>query len=75
MIILPKESKKYSVTAKTDEPYAKEVCKVLIAKPCSIGQIAKDNIQNLVTWLRKRIAGLRVCNTKTALTQIGRAHV
>jgi len=43
MSILPKESKKYSVSAKTDEPYAKEVCKVLIAKPCSIGQIAKDN--------------------------------
>ena len=43
MSILPKESKKYSVSAKTDEPYAKEVCKVLIAKPCSIGQDAKDN--------------------------------
>ena len=43
MNILPRESKRYSVSAKTDEPYAKEVCKVLVAKPCSIGQIAKDN--------------------------------
>ena len=45
MSILPKESKKYSVSAKTDEPYAKEVCKVLIAKPClRNSQLKKDLI-------------------------------
>lgn len=42
-MILERENKTYSVKAKTEAPYALEVCKVLEGKTCVIGQIAKDN--------------------------------
>lgn len=43
MYILPNEKKRYTVSEKSDKAYCEEVCKLLIAKPCLIGQIAKDN--------------------------------